>query len=140
MDSFGSPWQFTFAAATQQAIDLVRANRLTIGTSDEWVLALALLGSQPPWFDTFAESQADWSIRDQWACRASTVSDIGGGRRRSVVALRFASAIRRTSIAPASCRPDIARRLPLRVHEVIGAALERVVDGQCLSVGDPSML
>ena len=36
-------------------IDLVSANRLTIGTSDEWVLALALVGSQPPWFDTFAE-------------------------------------------------------------------------------------
>jgi hypothetical protein len=51
----GSPLQFTFAAATQQAIDLVRANRLTIGTSDEWVLALALAGSQPPWFDTFVE-------------------------------------------------------------------------------------
>jgi len=32
MDSFRSPLQFTFAAATQQAIDLVRANRLTIGT------------------------------------------------------------------------------------------------------------
>jgi hypothetical protein len=32
--------QFTFAAATQQAIDLVSANRLAIGTSDEWVLAL----------------------------------------------------------------------------------------------------
>jgi hypothetical protein len=45
MDSFGSPLQFTSAAATQQAIDLVRANRLTIGTSDEWVLALALVGS-----------------------------------------------------------------------------------------------
>ena len=54
MDSFGSPLQFTFAAATQQVIDVVR-NRLTIGTSDEWVLASALAGNQPPWFDTFAE-------------------------------------------------------------------------------------
>jgi hypothetical protein len=53
MDSFGSPLQFTFAAATQQAIDVV--NRLTIGTSDEWVLALALAGNQPRWFDTSAE-------------------------------------------------------------------------------------
>jgi hypothetical protein len=44
MASFGAPLQFTFAAATQQAIDLVRANRLTIGTS-EWVLALALATS-----------------------------------------------------------------------------------------------
>jgi hypothetical protein len=35
MASFGLPCSFTFAAATQQAIDLVRANRLTIGTSDE---------------------------------------------------------------------------------------------------------
>jgi hypothetical protein len=43
MDSFGSPLQFTFAAATQQAIDLVSANRLPIDTSDEWVLALALV-------------------------------------------------------------------------------------------------
>jgi hypothetical protein len=50
-------YSFTFAAATQQAIDFVRANRLTIGTSDEWVLALALAGNQRPWFDidTFAE-------------------------------------------------------------------------------------
>jgi hypothetical protein len=55
MDSFGSPSQFTFAAAMQQATDLVSANRLMIGTSDEWVLALALAGNQPPWFDTFAE-------------------------------------------------------------------------------------
>src|SRR5712691_11814651 len=55
MNSFGSQLQFTFACATQQAIDLVIANRLTIGTSDEWVLALALVGSRPPWFDTFAE-------------------------------------------------------------------------------------
>jgi hypothetical protein len=38
MNSFGSQLQFTFAAATQQAIDLVSANRLTIGTSDEWVV------------------------------------------------------------------------------------------------------
>jgi hypothetical protein len=45
MDSFGSPLQFTFAAATQQAIDLVSANRLTIGTSDEWVLASAWQGT-----------------------------------------------------------------------------------------------
>jgi hypothetical protein len=42
MDSFGSQLQFTFAAAPQQAIHLVSANRLTIGTSDERVLALAL--------------------------------------------------------------------------------------------------
>jgi hypothetical protein len=42
MDSFGSQLQFTFAAATQQAIDLVSANRLTIGTSDEWVLVLVV--------------------------------------------------------------------------------------------------
>jgi hypothetical protein len=39
MDSFASPLQFTFAAATQQAIDLMSASRLTVGTSDEWVLA-----------------------------------------------------------------------------------------------------
>jgi hypothetical protein len=42
MDSFGSRLQFTFAAATQQAIDLVSPNRLTIGTSDEWVLVLVV--------------------------------------------------------------------------------------------------
>jgi hypothetical protein len=40
MDSFGSPSQFTFAAAMQQAIGLV--------SGDEWVLALALAGNQPP--------------------------------------------------------------------------------------------
>jgi len=49
MDSFGSPLQFTFAAATQQVIDVVR-NRLTIGTSDEWVPALALAGNKDPDF------------------------------------------------------------------------------------------
>jgi hypothetical protein len=32
------------------------ANRLTIRTSDEWVLALALAGNQHPSFDTFAEA------------------------------------------------------------------------------------
>src|SRR4029077_288395 len=43
MDSFGLPLQLTFAAATQQAIDFVRANRLTIGTSNECGLTRPVL-------------------------------------------------------------------------------------------------
>jgi hypothetical protein len=74
-------------------------------------------------------SQADRSIRDQWACRTSTVSDGGGGRRRSVVALRF----NRTSFErPRLHAGEISRPLPLRVHELIGAAIERVVDGHLI--------
>jgi hypothetical protein len=136
MDSFGSPLQFTFAAATQQAIDLVSANRLTIGTSDEWVLALALAGNQPPWFDTFAEVRQTGAFVTSGRVERRLVAILAAECRGS----SFYSAIGRPSIAPASCRPDIARPLPLRVHELIGAALERVVDGQRLGVGDPSML
>jgi len=51
MASFGLPLQLTFAAATQQAIDLVRANRLTIGTSPgmtAWRRRMASVEAQAP--------------------------------------------------------------------------------------------
>jgi hypothetical protein len=37
-------------------------------------------------------------------------------------------------------RPDMARLLPLGVHELVGAELERVVDDQRLGLGERQIL